>query len=424
MFGSNRSGQRADATKRERLWSPDFVILLGVSLCAFLSCQGLNNGSALYVAKLGGSVALAGSLITTFSFAAAITRIILGRLLDRGICRHFIIFGAVCFFIGTAGAIVFPGIEPQFVLRALQGIGFSCTTTSASKAAAEVLPQARLGEGVGYFSLGQSLGMAIGPPTVVALCDFPQAEAQFIGFSFFTAVLILLAALSRYENRAEKLPETSAYRMRAERKARGESDPQEASTANLPLLKSLFVKSALHGAIPTLFACSVNALVTAFVALYGTQMGVANPGLLFLFMAMTMTIIRLFGGAFFDKVKPKILFIPPVLCGLISLGILVFWPTQVGFLVAGVFFGVNMGIALPLLNSVCVKCTLPERWGSASAMYLLAMDIGVGVSSIIWGAITDAAGYQTACLVGACLLVFTYFVAFITFPNDFAPRGK
>lgn len=355
-----------------------------------------------------------------FSFSAAITRIVLGRLLDRGVCRHFIIFGAVCFFVGTAGAIVFPGVEPQYVLRALQGIGFSCTTTSASKAAAEVLPQTRIGEGVGYFSLGQSLGMAIGPPTVVVLSAFPQAEAQFVGFSLFTAVLILLAALTRYESHPEKLPESSAYRKRALHSSEnGEKGSGASSSEKLPLLKSLFVKSALHGAIPTVFACSVNALITAFVALYGTQVGVPNPGLLFLSMAVTMTVIRFFGGAFFDKVKPKILFLPPAICGIISIAIIIFWPDQVGFIVAGIFFGVYMGVTLPLLNSVCVKCTVPERWGSASAMYFLAMDLGVGISSIIWGAIIDASGYPIACFVGIGLLVFTYIVVLIAFPNDY-----
>lgn len=412
------------ASTRERLWTPDFVILLGVSLCSFLSCQGLNNGSALYVAKLGGPVALAGGLIAVFSFSAAVTRIILGRLLDRGTCRHFIIFGAVCLFVGTAGALVFPGVEPQFVLRALQGIGFSCTTTSSSKAAAEVLPQARMGEGVGYFSLGQSLGMAIGPPSVVALSDLPYAEAQFVGFALVTALLILLAALSRYEAHADKLPETSAYRMRAERMAAsGGADPQAAKAQKLPLLESLFVKTAFHGAVPTLFTCAGNALVTAFAALYGTQLGVANPGLFFLCTAGTMTAIRLAGGAFFDKVRPIVLFIAPMACGIVALSVLYLWPTQLGFLIAGCFFGLNMGIALPLLNSVCVKCTAPERWGSASAMYLLAMDIGVGVSSIIWGAIIDSSGYPTALLAGIGLLVFTYVVAVFAFPRNLGPHG-
>ena len=418
------SGLEKGSGKRERLWTPDFVILLGVSLCAFLSCQGLNNGSALYMEKLGAPVALAGALITTFSLSGAVTRIVLGRLLDRGTCRHFIIFGAVCFFVGTAGAIVFPGIEPQFVLRALQGIGFSCTTTSSSKAAADVLPRARLGEGVGYFALGQSLGMAVGPPTVVALCGFPQNEAQFVGFSFFTALLILLAALSRYETRPEKLPETSAYRQRIEQKeANGGVDSQAQAAQSIPLLKSLFVRSALHGAIPTLFACSVNALVSAFVTLYGTRIGIPNPGLLFLCMAVTMTAIRLSGGAFFDKVAPIVLFLPCVISGLISFALLILWPTQIGFLLVGVFFGVWMGISLPLLNSVCVKCTVPERWGSASAMFLLAMDCGNGISSIIWGTIIDTSGYPTALLVGMGLIVFTYLVAILAFPRNLGPHG-
>ena len=409
--------------KRDRLWTPDFVVLLGVSLCSFISCQGLNNGSALYVTRLGGLVALAGALITVFSLAAGATRIVLGRLLDRGSCRAVLVFGAVCFFIGTAGALVFPGVGPQFVLRAFQGIGFSCTTTASSKGAADVVPRARMGEGVGYYSLGQSLGMAIGPPTVVALADMPFAEAQFVGFSLVTALLILFAALTRYESHPEKLPETSGYRVRMQESVHADDKTHTVTEKKQSLLESLFVKTAIHGALPTFFTCAVNSLVTAFVALYGTQLGIPNPGLFFLCMAITMTVVRVAGGTLFDRVKPIVLFAVPMAFGIVALAILNLWPTFTGFLIAGVCFGMNMGIALPLLNSVCVKCTVPERWGSASAMYLLAMDVGVGVSSVIWGIIIDTSGYPVALLVGIALLVITYLVALLAFPRNLGPRG-
>ena len=442
MTDSNEQQQEAARKPaKERLWTPDFVILLGVSLCAFMSVQGLNNGTALYVAKLGEAAALAGAIVAVFSISAGVTRIALGRLLDRGSCRKYIVFGAICMFVGTAGAIVIPGVVAQFPLRALQGIGFSCASTASSKGASDVLPKSRIGEGVGYFGLGQSLGMAVGPPTAVALCDLPYTEAQFVGFSLVTALLILLAALSRYESHASSLPETCAYRTRVEQQAAqerarqlhaangetgstAEDGTQEASKPeDLPLLQSLFVKTALHGAIPTFFTCAGYALITSFASLYGTQLGIANPGLFFVSAAISMTIIRLAGGTFFDKVKPILLFIAPMVCGAIALAILFAWRTQIGFIVAGCFFGLNMGVGLPLLLSVCVKCTAPERWGSANALYFLAMDLGVGLSAIVWGAIIDASGYPTALLVGIGLIALTYVVAFFAFPRNLGPHG-
>lgn len=422
---ADETQREAAGAKREKLWTADFAILVGVSLGAFLACQGLNNGSPLYVEKLGGAVALAGGLITFFSASAAITRIFVGRLLDRHSCQFYIVLGAVLMFLGTAGAIVFPGLEAQFVLRSLQGMGFGCITTASAKGAAEVLPASRMGEGIGYFGLGQSLGLAIGPPTAVALSNLPYASALFVGFSFLTAVLMLLAGLSRYEKHADRLPESSAYRQRAERMAaNGGVDPQAQEVKKLPILQSLFVKTALHGAIPTLFACAGNALVINFTALYGTRLGVANPGLFFFCAAATMTAIRLAGGAFFDKVPPRILMIFPIVSGVISLAFLLLWPTQIGFLLGGAFFGFNMGIALPLLNTMCVKCTVPERWGSASSMFMLAQDIGVGVSAVAWGALIDAFGHSAAYLVGIGLCIFTYMISLVCFPRNVDAHGN
>ena len=85
---------------KSRLWTGDFGIILAISLLSYIGCQGLNNGTPIYVGILGGTNAFAGMLILEFSLAAAIARIAIGRTIDRRTRRGFMIAGAVLLLIG------------------------------------------------------------------------------------------------------------------------------------------------------------------------------------------------------------------------------------------------------------------------------------------------------------------------------------
>lgn len=427
---------------KPKLWTGDFALLLGISFLAFVVCQALNNGTPIYVTSLGGTTAFAGWLILEFSILAAISRITVGRIIDRGSRKRVMLAGSIILLTGTVGALAMPGIEPQLVHRALQGIGFGCVTTASSTAAADVLPQERLGEGIGYFGLGQSLGFAIGPTLAVVLTSMVFNESLFVGVSCIAAALILFVACCSYESHPDRLPETSAYRQRAEqlreqRKearqapsaasaadtggAKGIANSKPASKPNESgmrgLISSLFEKRALPGVIPMATCCLGYSIIVTYVSLYGTLNDIPNPGTFFILAAITMTAVRLGGGSLIDRIQPHILFALPMACGIISLVMLANAVNVWVFYIAGAFFGISMGLAFPLLNSVCVKNTAPERWGAASALYGLANDAGIGIGALIWGAVIDVIGYEPVMYCGAVTLALAYVLAFLVFPR-------
>ncbi len=51
---------------RPRLWSGVFVLLILLTFCCFLTSQGMNAGTAVYVTELGGTAAYAGFLMAVF----------------------------------------------------------------------------------------------------------------------------------------------------------------------------------------------------------------------------------------------------------------------------------------------------------------------------------------------------------------------
>lgn len=145
-----------------KLWSLIFVLIIALTFCCFVMGQGLNSGTSVFLAGQGYGASLAGVLALVFSIAAALARLFVGPVIDNGKCSLVIIAGIAILIAGTALSAVVQGILFT-ISRLLQGVGFGAATTAASTAAASVLPQERLGEGIGYHGLGQAIAMSIGP---------------------------------------------------------------------------------------------------------------------------------------------------------------------------------------------------------------------------------------------------------------------
>lgn len=411
--------------RRPRIWSGDFTLALAIAFCAFMACQALNNGTPLYIARVGGMTGYAGALILVFSAAAAVARLVAGRIIDNTGRKRIMVAGALLMIAGTVLAIPFAGPYPQIVLRAMQGVGFACVTTASSTAAADVLPQERLGEGIGYYALGQSLGMAIGPAFGIFLCSLVFAESLFAGAAGICAALFILVMCCNYEKHVERLPKTSEYRMLEERRARAASEdhvPVEEETRREERayrgLARFFEARAFVGAVPMLIICLGFSIPTSYTALYALQCGFENAGLFFLVGAIAMTITRFCGGRLLDIVPPRILFLFTVACGIVMFLMFAFAPDAWWLYASGVFFGISMGFSFPLLNSMAIKSTPPERWGAANAMFFLANDLGVGFGACLWGVVVDAWGFFPIMIGGAVVMALSYVVAFVMFPRS------
>lgn len=419
----------AGEQKQPKLFSAVFIAIVGVALFSFISGQGLNAGTSVYVDRLGGTATFAGLTGSVFSAAALVSRLVAGPLADkRG--RFVVMFsGGLVMFAGMVGAAVFDGLDTLLLWRILQGVGFSATTTAAATAAADVLPVERLGEGIGYYGLGQALAMAIGPALAIWLVTFDPPSVLFRGFAVAAGIVALLCLACRYERRPEMLPETATYRIEL---AKAKSEPEDTSKPKEGRLKALFVREALAGGIPILVLTPAYSFGVFFVSLLGATMGVGNAGLFFTLSAIVMIAIRLSSRAFMDRVLPIKLFSAAVVAGIVcfslllvtSLPVLDAAARDIVFYIAGVFYGLFLGVALPINQTVAVKNSPSERWGAANGLYFMLMDVGFIVASVLWGMTNDAFGF-TFSLVGVIgFLVASIVAALLAYPPFAKRRSK
>lgn len=426
-------GKRASKTDdsrrespREQLWSTTFVLVVVSTLCCFMVGQGLNSSTSVYVALYGGTAAYAGVLAAVFSGAAAVVRLLSGPLIDGRGRRIVMLAGFAVLIVGTVGPLFTHDVAPFVVFRILQGAGFSAVTTASATAAADALPASRMGEGIGYYGLGQAIAMSIGPAFALALVSMDPAENLFIGATAAAALGLALIFFCRYEKHPETLPEEAVYRReREEKRTRSEGAKSEGARRE-GFISRIFEKRALPGTLPTLVIAPAFGFVIFFVGLYGTSLGVGNAGLFYTLSAVSMIIVRLKSGAFMDRFAP-IKILPVALAfGVVAFAILIACGTVLDsspardavFYLAGIVYGPCIGIVNPLNQAVAVRNTPPERWGAANALFQLAIDVGIGCASVIWGLVNDSFGFPVTICCVICCAVASYFVARAVYPKE------
>ena len=420
------TGQKPAAKSPDRLFTLVFVAIVGVTLCGFVTGQGLNAGTSVYIDRLGGSATFAGIGAAVFSFSAIVGRLASGPLADTRGRLVVIVSGAAILLIGVLGAAFSANLETLMIWRVLQGLGFAGVTTATATAAADVLPVERLGEGIGYYGLGQALAMSVGPALAIALVSTDPAENLFWGLSVAAALALALCALCRYERHPERLPETATYRRLAGQKKRTETNAESTQT-KIPRgnrLAAIAEPGAFAGGIPQMIISPAFGFGIFFVGLLGTELGVGNAGIFYTVSAISMVAVRLSSKAFMDRVLPLKLFVCAIVSGIICYALLLsvtlapeMGALQTGlFYGAGLFYGLCLGISLPVNQTVAVKNSPADRWGAANGLFLLLIDVGIGLASIVWGITNDLFGFSfTICCVIA-LIIASFFAALAAYP--------
>lgn len=429
---------------KDRLFSPVFVLIIACTLCCFLFGQGANAGTTVYLECKGEPTSLAGIGALVFSIFAALARIIAGPVTDERGRKIAIVAGAVIMVAGGIGPL-FSNVGVFFIIwRTLQGLGFATATTALATAAADVLPLSRLGEGIGYYGLGQAISMSCGPAIAIALVYSDSPENFYIGLTVFAIIALVVSFFISYEKHPEKLPATSEFLTRWKRGDIPYAKPPEDETerdghdggnsahgANATpktrkltlrgLVDGIFEPPALRGTIPMMFISTSFGFGIFFMGVYGAYLGVGNPGLFYTISAITMILVRLTSGKFMDRFRPIFIMGAAVVAGLITYSLLVgcelMGNSSMMFYVAGAFYGVSLGVSLPINQAIAVKLSDPERWGAANGLYLFGNDIGIGISSLIWGMTVPAFGYSATLVCVMCCIAASFVLALICYPK-------
>lgn len=370
------------------LWTSNFILISLVNFQLVLVFYLLVIVIVGYsVAELGASTAQAGLVSGLFIVGTLLGRIIIGKLLNRLGLKLTLLSGLTGFLIFSGLYMIPVQLELLLGVRLIHGFMMGVASTVLGTVIAQTIPVTRRGEGIGYFSMSNTVGTAIGPFMGIWLMS--HFDYQMI---FLVSSVIALSSLI-----------CSVFIQPPPIKSR--TSIQATSQASSKLAQYIEPK-ALPIAVIVLLLTTCYSGVLSFIHFYAQDIDlVETASFFFLMYAIAILLSRPFTGPLMDRKGENIIIYPAII--LMALGIFLLSQTQnsVMLLTSAALLGFGFGNILSVCQTIAVKSTTLQRMGLATSTFFIALDAGLGFGPYFLGMLLDQIGYRQLYLVLALVSI-------------------
>lgn len=370
---------------QEKLWTRDFILFCLSYLLMAAGFYFLLPVLPMYVTQvLEEDKTKIGYIIGLYALSALLIRPFSGYALDTFGRRKVYVISMLLYALSMFLYSYATTFLLLLTLRFLHGFTWGMVTTGGGTIPADLIPARRRGEGIGYFGLSITLSMALGPMLGLwILGDNNFSMLFYVAFGISIASLVL------------------AYMVKYPTVAKASEPTNQAPRKN----KQMFEAKASHASVVVFLFGFAYASIFAFAAVFSSETGVGHSGMFFLLLAIGVSISRPYAGKLMDKKGPQQIMLLSFVLGFVGFMLLsATGHSLVVYLTAGFIIGLGCGSVIPTLQTMVMNMVMPERRGVANATYYAAVDLGIGLGSIILGYVADWA--STAQMFRFCALMF------------------
>jgi len=331
----------------------------------------------------------AGLILSFYTIAALIIRPIAGYYVDSLGRKNIYLLSLLAFSLLFNMYIVATTISIMLLLRFIHGLAWGITSTSGSTVVVDIIPVARRGEGIGVFGLSMTIAMALGPVIGLEISKGNNFNSMFITGSALSLAGLSLALITHY-------PVYSPVKVKFQ-------------------WKNLIDKRSVPISINQLFITISYGGLLSFIAIYGKEVGINNPGLFFMVYAAGIAVSRVISGKIFDRYGPKAIISSGIILLIIGFPILAYFRSYSGFLVSAAILGLGNGVVYPNFQAMINNVVEPQRRGAGNSTLFTAFDMGIGFGMIFNGFLADHLGLSNAYMISAVINILSliYFLIYV-----------
>ncbi len=402
----------------------NLAIFFGASLCFWAGLAGILPNLALYIESFGASNQEIGWVMAAFALGLLGFRPKMSRFTDAKGRKPALLIGIVVialapmlylavqmippitFLVPVVGWQIKSAVLLLGIVRAFHGISIAAFATAYSAAIADMAPPQHRGELIGYMSLSNPIGMAIGP----ALGGYLEGSFTwaFLTMTALGALGTLCVLLSREPPRMQPTSDVlSANSIQSARKQ---------------LFWRLLFKPEVRtpAIILSMVGIAFGSMV-AFVPLYVREMEIAvNIGLIYTVSALASFSIRVVSGKASDQLG-RGRFISLGLA-FYTLAMLVLWQSTSApmLLLAGALQGAGSGTLIPIIAALMTDRSRPHERGLTFGLCLTGFDLGIALAGPIMGRIADLTSYGTVFALSSVMTAIGLLIFITTSSKDLA----
>ena len=376
-------------TMSKKLWTKDYVSGIGINLLVYVIHFLLMLWSTSYaIVNWGVDIGMAGLASGIFIVGALLARIPAGRYIDFLGRRKMFIAGTFLFFVVTFLYLAASSVVSFMLVRLIHGISFGMTSTAVSTIVAALIPNSKMGTGIGYFTLGVTLASAIGPYMAMSFINLQMFTSALLVTMVLGAVIFALSLFMRVPERRISEEERKAVRQ--------------------VRISDFFAKKSLAIAFVAMVGGVCYSTVLSFLGEYANSLHMSAIGgtWFFICFAFTSLICRPIAGWLLDHKGGSIVIYPALVLTFLSMMTIAFARTDWMLLSGGLLLGAGYGTLTAACHALSIHCAPVTQIGVATSTYFVLLDLGIGVGPYLLGNLVTAYGFSAVYVCAAVLSLF------------------
>ena len=368
--------------ENERIFTKSFLFIFIALLFTALVMYALMSTVTEYATSMGTTATIAGLVSGIYIFGGLCSRIYSGNALSRsGWKRTALIFMAI-HFIACLLYFIVDSVELLLIVRFIHGIGFGASANAIVTIASEILPKSRFGEAFGYFMLGTTIAVGLGPYIGGLVYDNLHSTGCFTVASVFSAIALIAMVLLRFDE-----PE------------------HETSSDEHSGLEKVFEYNAIPVSLFTALTSLGYVSILSFYRLYAVEVNLASAfSWFFIIYSIVLIVSRPIAGRIQDRGGDLIICIVGIVAQSIGLFLIAVAPSSLTVVICAVCAALGFGTLNSACTTIVTRNAPSSRRSCAISTFFIFCDGTMGFGPALLGSFVSASsGYAPVYLISSII---------------------
>ncbi|HEC2149168.1 TPA: MFS transporter [Staphylococcus delphini] len=389
---------------QEKLWSKDFIfITLTNFLMYMIHYMLIVTVTVFTINEFHTSESIGGLASGIFIIGMLIGRLASGRIVDAIQPKKVLVYGVIFSIVTVALYFVIQTLPLLLIVRFIHGIAFGFSSTATGAISSHIVPEARKGEGIGYYALSVTTASAVGPFLGILFNQSFGFRSIFtLGLGVIILAFVLAVAL-------KPLPQVETSMKSTPLKGIGAFIQKDA----MPLSFVLAVIGVAYSS------------VLSFLSVYTETMDLPTAAsIFFIVYAISAFVTRPFTGKIFDQHGHNAMMYPVII--IFAIGLVILSSAQGTWLIAlsAIFIGIGYGTIVPSGQAIVVQQAPRHQVGLATSTFYIFLDFGAGFGPFLLGYIISMWGFQTLYVAMAILALIALVLYYVVHGRHVAQHSK
>lgn len=373
----------------EKIFTKDFFLVFGALLFSALVMYALMSTVTEYATSLGSSATIAGLVSGLYIFGGLCSRIYSGNALEQiGWKKIALIFMSI-HFLSCLLYFIVNDVTFLLVVRFIHGIGFGATANAIVTIASDVLPKKRFGEAFGYFMLGTTIAVGLGPFISGILYDSVGAYGCFTAASIFSALALIFIY---FVDVSEHDPGNNPRIVKNEEN-------------NYSRLEKIFEIKAIPVSLFTALTSLGYVSILSFYRLYAAEVNLtAAFSWFFIIYSVVLVLSRPIAGRIQDNHGDLIICLVGIVAQSIGLFLIAFAPSTLAVVICAVCAALGFGTLNSACTTIVTRNASEHRRSYAVSTFFIFCDATMGFGPALLGSfVSTASGYAPVYFISSII---------------------